>query len=213
MAHLLLALSYPENAKLTYAADCMFKLSNSNTDRSSEIKTFSTRTVARFRELAAKARLGKSTITLEGRAKLSSCFKGRKLSEEQKQLISKSRLGKYIREDNPFFKKNHTEKTKEILSKKSIERFKDKINHPRYGAQLNESIRNKISMSLKGREVSKESCSLGELHKSWKVLGPNGKVYNNITQAARDTNHDRATVSRWINGNVKNNHGFSWITN
>ena len=57
--------------------------------------------------------------------KISQSQKGKHKSEQHRKNLSKSRLGKYIGPDNPFYGRHHTEECKRILSisnsKRSVE--------------------------------------------------------------------------------------------
>lgn len=49
--------------------------------------------------------------------KISKALKGKPKSESHRQALSKSRTGRFQKEDNPFYHKHHTAKTKQFLSK------------------------------------------------------------------------------------------------
>lgn len=89
---------------------------------------------------------------------------GYKHSEEYKKKMSESRKG----EDNPFYGKKHSEKTKEHLrrlnlGKKMSEESKRKMslskrgkNHPQYGKPISEETKKKISQANMGMSRTKE---------------------------------------------------------
>lgn len=72
-------------------------------------------------------------------------------SEETRRKLSMASAGKNNgmygknKELNPFYGKHHSIKTKNKLSKKAKERFKDITKHPTYGKKLTQSTKNKIS--------------------------------------------------------------------
>jgi len=87
----------------------------------------------------------------EMREKVSSAVKGRKLSEEAKKNISKSKMG----EKNPMFGYKYTEEQKQAMSERN-----SGVNNPFYGKKHDEATRLKMSKNgkgkNKGRKLSKE---------------------------------------------------------
>ena len=124
VAHLLLVRVYPENKKLIYALNAM--ISNRKTIRKPE-KYLSTRQLEKIRELF-----------------INSC-KGRKLSEESKNKISKANKGRV----SPNKGKKMTDEAKQNLSTKMSGE-----NHFLYGKSLPKEWKENISKSLKGHQVS-----------------------------------------------------------
>jgi len=73
-----------------------------------------------------------------------SCASGsRKHSEEAKKKMSEIKMG----ENNYFYGKHHSEKTKHIISKKIKDIFKNPENNPFYGKNHNKESKRKISLS------------------------------------------------------------------
>lgn len=83
------------------------------------------------------------------------------LSKETKEKISKSRKGKCIGKDNPFFGKHHTQEVKDFLSKNTTKSNKKRNlsgeNNPMYNYKYTEAQLKKKSLLMKGRFVSEET--------------------------------------------------------
>jgi hypothetical protein len=106
ICHLLLCEIYPENTKLRFALWNMCNVKRKYQNRykvSSRLYNF-------IREEYSKNVSGNNNPKF-----------GKKLTDEQKNHISLSRIGKYGGEKNSFYGKKHSEETKEILRKKSSE--------------------------------------------------------------------------------------------
>jgi hypothetical protein len=106
ICHLLLCEIYPKNSKLRFA---LWNMCNVKRDYQQRYKVNS-RLYNHIREEYSKSVSGENNPNF-----------GRKLTQEQKNKIGSSRIGKYFGENNPFFGKQHSEETKEKLRKKSSE--------------------------------------------------------------------------------------------
>lgn len=104
ICHLLLCKIYPKNSKLKFA---LWNMCNVKRDYQERYKVNS-RLYNQIREDYSKSISGENNPNF-----------GRKLTKEQKNKISKSRIGKYFGGNNPFFGKNHSDETKEKIRKKS----------------------------------------------------------------------------------------------
>lgn len=91
-----------------------------------------------YRQKMRKACLGKN--------------KGRKHTEEAKQLMSEKKKGKYTGEKNPMYGKDVTK----FMDKESILKWKQNIGASHRGMKRSESTKQKISMALTGRTFSEE---------------------------------------------------------
>ena len=60
-------------------------------------------------------------------------------------------------EKNPFYNRNHSESTKQEMSNKAKERFRNKENHPMYGKTHTEESKKKMSESHSGVKISEET--------------------------------------------------------
>jgi len=126
ICHLLLCEIYPENSKLRFA---LWNMCNVKRNYQSRYKV-SSRLYNFIKEEYSKNVSGIHNPRF-----------GKKLTNEQKNKISLSRIGKYDGEKNSFYGKKHSDKTKELLRKKSSE--------------------------YKHREESKEKMSIAHKDKLW----------------------------------------------
>lgn len=133
ICHLLLCEIYPENMKLRFA---LWNMCNVKRNYQNRFKVNS-----RLYDLIRK----EYSINVSG---VNNPRFGKKLTDEQKNQISLSRIGKYGGEKNSFYGKKHSERTKEILRKKSSEK--------------------------KHTEEAKEKMSISHKHKLW-YFNDNGK--------------------------------------
>ena len=153
MAHLLLVEMYPKNLKIIYAANLMVSTSTSSTNyvRDKERlfsvqKHFSTKTIARIKELNIFARRGENSpnfgkpCSKETKQKISEANKGRIVSKETREKISKAGLGR-----------KHSEESKRKMSKTRKE--KGTWNK---GKKLSEEERLKMSEVRKGKNYMTE---------------------------------------------------------
>lgn len=142
-------------------------------------------------------------------------YSGR-LSEETKQKISESLKGRPMSEltkEKLSFKGHlHTEETKEILSKKAKDRYKDPTKHPMYGKHHSEESKRKNSESRKGK------CMGSENGKSRAVLcftksGEFIKEFSCQGDACEWLGMDRknnSQISKCCNGKNKTAYGYVW---
>lgn len=93
------------------------------------------------KRLMSENRRGKR-LSEETKSKLSKAHTGKILSEESKNKISRATSGK----NNPFYGKKHTDKSKQIMSKKKLGSKGIWL-----GRRRSEETKRKISESLKGR--------------------------------------------------------------
>jgi hypothetical protein len=107
ICHLLLCEIYPENKKLRFALWNMCNVKREYQDR----YKVNSRLYNLIREEYIKSVTGVNNHRF-----------GKKLTDEQKNKISESRIGKYFGEKNSFYGKKHNDKTIEILRKKSSEK-------------------------------------------------------------------------------------------
>jgi|WetSurSiteA1Bulk_404760.scaffolds.fasta_scaffold11826_2 group I intron endonuclease len=99
----------------------------------------------------------------ETKRKISEINKGRKHSEETKKKMSESHKGKKLSEEtikklsgknNPFYGKKHSDKTRDIISKKLKGKFSGK-NNPFYGKKHSDETKLKISITQSGEKSNK----------------------------------------------------------
>lgn len=143
------------------------------------------------------------TVSEETRRKRSEDFKGEKNpnygkhpSEETRKKMSEAKLGK----PGNRLGSHPSEETKRKISN-SLK----KENNPNYGKQFSEETRKKMSESRRGKKISEETRE--KLRIAWtkkerfpgrsrKVVGPDGTIYNSITEAAKVLNISGARLSQ-----------------
>ena len=104
ICHLLLCEIYPKNTKLKFA---LWNMCNVKREYQERYK-INSRLYNLIREEYSKSVRGTNNPNF-----------GKKLTEEQRNKISLSRIGKYGGEKNSFYGKKHTDETRKILRKKS----------------------------------------------------------------------------------------------
>jgi len=217
MAHILLITIYPNIRGLKYAIKAVLDGSSNIVDRAGlSQKYFSSRTLAFLREETKVRRKedhpnwGKH-LSEKTKSKISDSHKGKKLSEETKAKMSKSRSGP----NNPNYGKTFSEEWKKHLSEShkgyiTSEETKKKLsialsgpNNPNYGKTFSEEWRQKISDNH--RDVSGSNNP-----RARKVLGPDGTIYGCIKDAVKMTGIPLGTITKWLRGITKSNHGWSF---
>ena len=118
------------------------------------------------RQKASKAQLGNQNAL------------GHKLSEESKQLISASRKGKRIGEQNGFYGKTHTEEAKQ------------RIRDAQTGRKHSEDTRKKQARS------HYKPVRIGDI------------VYESLNAASEASGINKTTLSRWCKNERKSNYAF-----
>ena len=178
-AHRLLALENPENDSLTYAWWMMAHTNNAN-QRDYEI------TAEEYEE----ARIVTSIKQKEAQTR-------RMESNEARDRIRNSLLGRYTGDKNPHYGKHCSEETKEKISKANKGRFAGENNyfygkhfskeqHPMYGHKHSKESREKISMVLKGKFAGDKNPNYGKTGK----LSPNyGKTHSEETKRKMSEAH------------------------
>lgn len=214
MAHLILLEAYPDIQGLSYAILILTNGGKSKTqfERNSIVeKRFSSRLISRIREESIKKISGKNNPNygkprsedfkklmsqkfsgsgnpMYGRRGKTNPNYGKPLSEERKAKISKSLMGKH--------------QSLESNIKRSNSLKGDKA--PNYGKKLPESTRKKIS-------DNHADVSGGNNGRAMKVISPEGIVFDTIKEAAKSIGISKLTLSKWVRGLTKNNHGWNLI--
>lgn len=117
--------------------------------------------------------------------------------EAKKKMFSK--------ENNPNWGKKTSDETKKKQSLAKKGKYDGK-NHPNYGKHWPEEMRNRISKTLKEKGI----CSGGNNPAAKKVIGPDGTIYDCLTDAGKDYGVTRKTISRWIKNHPEK--GFRFYT-
>jgi hypothetical protein len=116
----------------------------------------------------------KFIFTEEHKQRISEARKGKKHSEDTKRKMSENRPD-VNGENNPFFGKIHSDKTRTLLSEKAKERYKDPSNHPRgmLGKTQSEESNKRRSETLTGQtrtDEQKENYRKAALQRKWKIV-------------------------------------------
>lgn len=139
---------------------------------------------------ATRARIGQSVKagsyrwnTPERAAKIKAAQKGRVLTQEHRQKLSKSRQGKYTGVDNPFYQKHHTQRTKDIISE---------ANHKHAVEQLDKSTGVRLAV-------------FPDLHAAVKYILSSGKTTAKYTSV-----YDRIRIACYRAQGTQSAYGFVW---
>ena len=141
---------------------------------------------------------GDGAFTIESRQKMSlsrlenkNCV-GRKISEAQRDKISKSLKGYYSAHCNPFKGKHHTDETKEVLRNRVFsQETKDKMrkNHYCVKGSQNPSAKAVLQLSVDGEIIKK---------------------YDYASLAAEELSIDLSSIIKCCRGKKKTCGGFRW---
>lgn len=124
-------------------------------------------------------------------------------------------------ENNPFYHKNHSEETKEIMSLKAKERYRLNGN-PLKGKKRPKELCDKLSEIFKGRplKISDAAKKLGIKRAMEVIRQPivqidnRGNIVNrweSATEAARSLGFNRTNINGVLRGRNKTAHGYYWI--
>lgn len=131
------------------------------------------------------------------------------LSQEQKDIVSKTHKGKHLSEEH----------------KKIISNFMKSDKNPRKGVPMSEETKKKISNShiglLKGSKnpmygKKREDVSKRNVESGYTILqiDPNTnnviKVWNSLREVSRETGWNRSCISDCCNNKTKISHGYVW---
>lgn len=115
-----------------------------------------------------------------------------KFSVETKNKMVKNHYNCYG-ENNSFYNKTHSRKTKELISNKAKGRFLNIENHPRYGKRMSNETKNKIGNSNKDK-LSKEK------HPKAKSIICDNYIFGCIKDCAKYYEVNYSTMVSWLNG-------------
>ena len=144
--------------------------------------------------------------TKESKEKMSIAHMGKKLSDETKRRMSKSRQGnKYSLGVCPS-KETRLKMSLSRKGKKLSKEHRLKISLGRKGIKLSEETKTRISLSKKGVKHSAEHIAKVALAKSKLVLDTStGVFYNSLKEAAFTFNLNCGTLAHRLRGDLKNN--------
>ena len=140
-----------------------------------------------------------------------------KMSEETKKKISESKKG----EKNPMYGKHHSDEAKQKVSES---RKGEK--HHLFGKHLPEETRRKISASLNGRKHTEEELRKMSESLKGKYMGKESfhskkvaqydlqmnliRIWDSVRDIERETGINHANISRCCNGKYKTSGQFVW---
>lgn len=163
----------------------------------------------------SKAKKGMK-LTKEHRKKIGKALKGIKFIEEHCKKISETKKGMK-------FTKEHCKKISEAKKGKIVsEETRQKIRKALTGYKRTEEHRKNMSKVLKGLKRSKQTCKNISEAKKGKHTGAknhkakavicigNGKSYDAISEAARETGINPGSISNMLNGKSKTAGGYHW---
>lgn len=219
IAHRILYRLHPDNYKLLMAVIAMLSPGNVNNHR----ETVSLSTAQYYRKLHADSLRGKH-LSEQTRKKISDGNKGRKLSQEQVELLRRINTGKHPTEETR--RRMSIAHSRENLSEEIIE----KIRKSSTGRKHTEETKRKISIANSGKVRPQDWCDNiskakkgkpGHAHseetkkymsenspRRVKVLGPDSIVYSSIKECATALGIHRDTLVKWIKH--KPEKGFSY---
>ena len=165
------------------------------------------------RENQSKARLGKQ-LSKEHKKRISEARKANPihLTEESKDIMRISKNSDIISPDEKRFDSLTEAATELGISRTTLKDWI--VNSPEKGWKMvpkteeSKKLRKeKLSKSKRGKMPSGKDNS-----RSTKIIGPEGKIYDTLKDAAKEAGVNRSTLNRWIRGKMKSkdNHGWSY---
>lgn len=143
------------------------------------------------------ARNKRPPLSEETKRKISESQKGKIIPEETRRKISEAKKGKKLTETQMEAVKKHADfvrgKTyEELYGEEKAEEKKQKMRESQLGKKMSEEAKRKITEKSFKRKVK---CS-------------NGKIYNSIREAAKDTNNLPSNIVEVCKGRQKTSHGL-----
>ena len=156
------------------------------------------------------------------------------LSDETKKKISKSRKGKYMGKNNPWYGKHPTEETRQKMrdnhadfsgenspnyGKTLSDETRRKIsenhadvsgkNNPNYGKHLSDETKYKISVARKGKYVGKNNPHAKRVGQ-YNTYGEIIKIWDSIVEASNELGINRCCIGDCMRGRQKTAGGYIW---
>lgn len=210
IAHMLLMRMYPGNTKLSHIVHLMFntasKKGNNNYDSSGKTVRPSTRLLEEIRienskylsnlfkgrviskETIEKMKATKKRNGMSERARKAQALGrvGMVFTEERKRKISESMKGKALSRES-LLKRSGNRIIDPEGNELLIKEFMEKYNVPRH----------KIEPWIKEHEDEGFIFKKAEVRK-YKILAPNGKIYDSLRSCAKDYGRESKTIKNWI---------------
>lgn len=142
-------------------------------------------------------------------------------TDETIEKIRNIRKGKFLGEENYFYGRKHTEKTKRILSEKMKGRFVGEKS-PCYGKTMSDEFKEKLRQANLGRKASEETKrKMSEKKKGirnsncrkvvqYTFEGELIKVWDYIKQASEELNINSSDIIQCSQGTCKSAGGYQW---
>ena len=223
VAHKLLALENPKNAKLQYAWWCMCSCKEYNGKRIYDISAedFEEARVRcssflKNRVISEDTRRKQKELALKGenhpwygkhhteKTKMKMKANHADVSGEKNPMYGVHRSG----ENSTFYGKHHTEETKIKISKSRKGKCAGK-NNSNYGKPRSEEVKKKISESLKGKYIGDKhprATILIQLDMDNQLI----KVWEYMKLASKELNINVGCISQCANGLLKSASGYHW---
>ena len=130
-------------------------------------------------------------------------------SAETRQKISMSKKGKRVGQENSFYGKKHTEKTKRKMRGKRASISGE--NHYLYGKHLSQKTKNKIGVSSKGRNVGRKhtSSAIEKIRKAH--LGKKKGPFSLETRQKMSKSHLGNRIPQKARSKMSKNRSYSWL--
>ena len=119
------------------------------------------------------------------------------MSEESKELLRKSKMGKQKGIDNPFYGKKHTDEARKIMSQNHYDCSGEK--NPNYGKKHTAEAKEKMRISRKGKHILQYDLD-GNFIREWEYM----------SLARQEYNLDKRSLQKACNGKLKTTGGYVW---
>jgi hypothetical protein len=134
---------------------------------------------------------------------------GWKPSEETKRKISKSKKGKLVGSENPFYGKNHSE---EARQKMTGSRYNCRgKNHHMYGKKHSKEVKMKIGAASKGRNVGRKHTETAKNKIRMAHLGKKKGPFSLETRKKMSRAHLGNKVPQVIRDKMAKSKSHSWL--
>lgn len=205
IAHMLLQRAYPEIYGLLKAVIAMLTPGNRKMRRKHKNKLISTRLATFYREEYSKRMKGHETSE-ETRRKISEAQKGKKLKESTKKKIGDAN-------------RNPSEETRRRMSigqknREDLKRWGKEVFGVFWtGKTRSEETRERMRAAQRLRREKEKASGIIYPQKRKlprRVLDPEGRIFKNVTSAAKFYNVNRETIKNWINKNPEKGFNYNW---